>query len=462
MSKSVEIKYDNAINYKADPDNDIYVSDKQPHLKLRIFPNSKKGSSQGKKFYYDYYWNGKRKRHLIGELSKDNKSGVTPSKARDIVISYEALRKAQPPKHPLQGQQKELKGITLNKHFDTRFVIDGDIKPVEMKDGTRQGMLPKVFKQQVGRYNRHIRNSIGDTPLTNLTVIEIKDWFNSIRGNAPTEALKTLNLAKHIVSHLMKEDETIANVMPNRFALVDQKKLKATLDNKRELNKSPLDIDEFKALWNASDKWYNEVEGLFIKFVMASCLRGISVARLKLKDIIKKKGKYQITVLAKKNIITIRFNETLEQIYKDTLKARKQYPEPQEGYLFPKYVYTQEKGRVSTKRFVSDVANEPMGNDNIDRIFKGRKTRIEKGKIVPSKSGGIRGIASNTEPSILQYSLHDIRDTYASLCNTAEEVADLLGHTIGTTGEKYYRKKDTPHFDKVADLRETLTLRLVS
>ena len=462
MRKSVEIKYENAINYSSDPDTDIFVSDKQPHLKLRIFPNSKKGSPINKKFYYDYYWNGKRKRHLIGELSKDNKSGVTPSKARDIVIGYEALRKGNPPQHPLGGQQKEIKGITLNKHFDNSFVKDGDIKPVLRKDGTRDGMLPLVFNQQSKRYDRHIRNSIGDTPLTNLSVKEIKDWFNDIRESTPTEALKTLNLAKHIVSHLMREDETIANVMPNRFSLVDQKKLKTTIDNTRELNKSPLDVDEFKALWNASDKWYNEVEGLFVKFVMASCLRGISVARLRLKDIIKKKGKYQITVLAKKNIVTIRFNETLEQIYKDTLKARKQYPEPQEGYLFPRYIYTQEKGRSSTKRVVTDVSNQPMENDNIDRIFKGRKTRVQQGKIVPSKSGGIRGIASDTEPSVLQYSLHDIRDTYASLCDTAEEVADLLGHKIGTTGEKHYRKKDTPHFDKVADLRETLTLRLVS
>lgn len=461
--KPRNITYANAINYESDPDTDVFYPDIQPHLKLRVFPQAVKGKPQHRKLYYDYYWGSKRGRHCIGQIAEDNKTGITIAKARQIVIGYEARRKNPlSPSHPLGEKQRAFKGITLNSHFDSSFVKDGDIKPVQRKDGTRDGMLPLVFKQQNDRFNRHIRESIGTVPLTQLTTKEIKTWFNEIREGAPSEAIKTLNLAKHIVSHLLKEDENIANVLPNRFGNVDQKKLKQSIELQRKQNINPMEAEEFKAIWSACDKWHNPVEGLFIKFVMASVCRGVSVARIKTSDIETKKGRHQFTALMKKNMITIRFNDELEKIYKEVLKARKEYPQPEDGYLFPRYEYstTQED---STKRVVVGVHNKPMDNDCIDRIWKGRSSKLKKGKLVANKNGGIRGIAMEEETSCGKFGLHDIRDTFASFDDiTDEEKARLLGHKIGTVAEQSYTKANVNHWQKIADKREELFLRLVS
>ena len=92
---------------------------------------------------------------------------------------------------------------------------------------------------------------------------------------------------------------------------------------------------------------------------------------------------------------------------------------PLNGYLFPKYIYSKTKDR--TQRIVEGVADAPMANDDIDRIFKGGSTKLVKDKLVLNKAGGIRGIASETEPAIVQYSFQDIKDTCTSNCETLEQ-----------------------------------------
>ena len=457
--KAVQIRFDNAINYPTE-DFHYFVADTQPHLKLRILNSAVAGKPEGRSFYYDYYWQGKRIRHLLGQISKDNKSGITPPKARELVIGYEALRKQG--KHPLQGQQKSIKEISLNSHFAV-WKEDADIKPNVARDGTRDGLDPKFYNQQVSRYNRHIKDTIGHLPLTTLTTAQIKKWFDNIRKETKTESLKCLNLAKQIVNHLLKYNEELAEVLPNRFSKVDQKKLNTELANKRELQAVALEPEEFRALWKACDEWHNEVEGLYIKFVMASALRGINVATLKLDEIVKKNGRYQVRKVMKKTLNTVRFTPTMEEIYKEVLKARKKYPQPETGYLFPKYQYNQQ-------REVINVAHVPMSNDNIDRIYKG-KNKKEKQRTVNGvriretlkvlNSGGIRGIAQNTEPTVGKYGLHDIRNTYSTICDTEEERAVILGHSIGTTANKHYTQKDSRYFDKFADKREEIFLKLI-
>ena len=239
----VEIRYENAINYIPEIDRPYFVTDsKQSHLKLRVM-------QQGSKtFFYDYMWNGKRCRQRLGTLSDNNKDGITPTEARKLVGEYEAKRKGMPPRHPLSAEAPDVKGITLNSHFEV-WKDDAEIKPRTTKNGMQMGMLPLVFKQQVDRYNRHIRDlnfcdecgtphkypevccprknckskkyttkkNIGGMALTKLTVTEIKDWFDKIVIDTPTEALKVLNLAKQITQHLLTNNEDMA--MANRFAL---------------------------------------------------------------------------------------------------------------------------------------------------------------------------------------------------------------------------------------------------
>ena len=481
----VEIRYENAINYIPDLDRPYFVTDsKQSHLKLRVM-------QQGSKtFFYDYMWNGKRCRQRLGTLSDNNKDGITPTEARKLVGEYEAKRKGMPPRHPLSTEAPDVKGITLNSHFEV-WKDDAEIKPRTTKNGMQMGMLPLVFKQQVDRYNRHIRDlkicdecgtpykhppeegvycprksceskkstikkNIGGMALTKLTVKEIKDWFDKILIDTPTEALKVLNLAKQITQHLLTNNEDMAMAMANRFALIKQKEINKTLADHRKLNITPLSATEFKALWNACDTATNKVEGLFIKFCMASSLRGISIATMKTNDIEEVSGGIQYTAMMKKNIITIRFNKLEKSIIKEAKKLRLQdrYNVHSE-YLFPKY-------RRNHLAEVIGIYETPMSNSDIDRIFKGRSTKEKKGKLVLNTNGGVRGIAMNTEPSIGKRGLHDIRDTYASTDNlTSQDIAFLLGHKLGTVAEKSYTKHSTKHWQMVADMRESITLKLV-
>ena len=79
----IQIKYENAINYKPNPDSDYFVSDLlQNHLKLRVL------QSGSKVWVYDYIYRGKRKRHTFGTLAKERKgNGLTPAQARDLIHS---------------------------------------------------------------------------------------------------------------------------------------------------------------------------------------------------------------------------------------------------------------------------------------------------------------------------------------------------------------------------------------
>ena len=62
----IQIKYENAINYKPNPDSDYFVSDLlQNHLKLRVL------QSGSKVWVYDYIYNNKRKRYTFGKLAKE-------------------------------------------------------------------------------------------------------------------------------------------------------------------------------------------------------------------------------------------------------------------------------------------------------------------------------------------------------------------------------------------------------
>ena len=68
-SKPIQIKYENANDYKPNPDSDYFVADsKQDHLKLRVLRTGQKT------WVYDYLYNGKRKRHSFGELAKEVKA----------------------------------------------------------------------------------------------------------------------------------------------------------------------------------------------------------------------------------------------------------------------------------------------------------------------------------------------------------------------------------------------------
>jgi hypothetical protein len=455
VSNPILIKYDNAINYTVDPDRDIYVSDTQPHLKLRIFPTAKKGKPESRKFYYDYYWQGQRKRHLIGQLSKDNKSGVTPARARELVIGYEANRLSG--KHPFQEYSEDISKISLNTYYES-FMNRAEIKPSVSKRGLVMGNSPWEYEQKELRYKRNIlSNVIGTTPIVNLTLKEIKEWFDKKSMSTPTEAIKSLNLAKHMTRCLIEDNEVD---IPNRFTKVDTKPIKKSID--QALEKRPMTPEEYKALWFACDEWHNPVEGLFIQFVMQTSSRGKAIAELKKDDVKKVKGQYQFNNLHKGKRFLIVLNQSAEDIYLKALEKAKKYPIS--PYLFPNYIYSANgKGTKSTSRRqqVQGVRVEPMDSVSMRRIFKGRSTIRSGGKLITYINGGIRGIASQTEPSILTVNLHDIRDTWASMSSNLEEATDMLQNTNTSTVAKHYREKGLEYYTKLSNTRENLHLKLI-
>ena len=330
-----------------------------------------------------------------------------------------------------------------------------EIKPSVSKRGVVMGNTQYEYEQKEYRFNRAIKpNIIGTTPIVDLSVKEIREWFDNMVMSTPTEAVKCLNLAKHMTRCFIEDNE--ADV-PNRFTKIDTKPVKKSIDESQE--KRPMTSEEYKALWFACDEWHNKVEGLFIQFIMQTSARGRAIADLKREDIKKVKGTYQFNTLHKGKRFLIVLNPSAEEVYLKTLKEAKKYPIS--PYLFPNYIYAK-TGGVAPVTNVIGVRTEPMDNNTMKRIFKGRSTKQVMGKLVKHTNGGIRGIASIAEPSILTVNLHDIRDTWASMSSNLEEATDLLQNTNSATVSKHYRHKGAEHYTKLSVVRENLHKKILN
>jgi integrase len=455
--EAVQIRYDNALTYPTPKDAPYFVSDTTKHLKLRILTTCIVGKPEGRTWYYDYYWNGKRCRAKLGTIGTESKTAdsLTPKKARELVNSYESNRLQG--KHPLKEYEDDVSSMSLNIYYKS-FMNRAEIKPSVSKRGVVMGNTEWEYNQKALRYKRNLEtNVIGKTPIVDLTVKEIREWFDEMVMSTPTEAVKSLNLAKHMTRCFIEDNE--ADV-PNRFTKIDTKPVKKSIDENQE--KRPMTPEEYKALWFACDEWHNKVEGLFIQFIMQTSARGKAIADVKRDDVKKVKGQYQFNTLHKGKRFLIVLNDTAEDIYLKALKEAKKYPIS--PYLFPNYIYSRNgKGTQSTSRRqqVIDVRAEPMDNNSMKRIFKGRSTKKVKGKLVKHTNGGIRGIASIAEPSILTVNLHDIRDTWASMSSNLEEATDLLQNTNSATVSKHYRHKGAEHYTKLSVVRENLHKKLL-
>ena len=451
--EAVQIRYDNAITYPTPKDSPYFVSDTTKHLKLRILTSCVVGKPEGRTWYYDYYWQGKRCRAKLGTIGTESKTAdsLTPKKARELVNSYESNRLQG--KHPLKEYEDDVSSMSLNTYYKS-FMNRAEIKPSVSKRGLVMGNTQHEYEQKEYRYARAIQPTvIGKTPIVDLTIKEIREWFDTMVMSTPTEAVKSLNLAKHMTRCFIEDNEAD---IPNRFTKVDTKPIKKSIDE--ALIKRPMTEDEYSALWWACDQWHNKVEGLFIQFVMQSSARGKAIAELKRDDIKKVKGKYQFNTLHKGKRFLIVLNPTLEDIYLKALKEAKKYPIS--PYLFPNYIYGM-TGGVAPEANVVGVRTEPMNSTTMARVFKGRATKQVMGKLVKHTNGGIRGIASIAEPSILTVNLHDIRDTWASMSSNLEEATDLLQNTNTSTVAKHYRHKGTEHYSNLADIRESLHKKLI-
>ena len=452
--EAVQIRYDNAITYPTPKDAPYFVSDTTKHLKLRILTTCIVGKPEGRTWYYDYYWNGKRCRAKLGTIGTESKTAdsLTPKKARELVNSYESNRLQG--KHPLKEYEDDVSSMSLNSYYKS-FMNRAEIKPSVSKRGVVMGNTQYEYEQKEYRFKRAIKpNIIGTTPIVDLTVKEIREWFDNMVMSTPTEAVKCLNLAKHMTRCFIEDNE--ADV-PNRFTKIDTKPVKKSIDESQE--KRPMNSEEYKALWWACEEWHNKVEGLFIQFIMQTSARGRAIADLKREDIKKVKGTYQFNTLHKGKRFLIVLNPSAEEVYLKALKEAKKYPIS--PYLFPNYIYAK-TGGVAPVTNVIGVRTEPMDNNTMKRIFKGRSTKQVMGKLVKHTNGGIRGIASIAEPSILTVNLHDIRDTWASMSSNLEEATDLLQNTNSATVSKHYRHKGAEHYTKLSVVRENLHKKILN
>jgi len=452
--EAVQIRYENAITYPTPKDAPYFVSDTTKHLKLRILTTCTVGRPEGRTWYYDYYWNGKRCRAKLGTIGTESKTAdsLTPKKARELVNSYESKRLQDI--HPMKEYEDDVSSMSLNTYYKS-FMNRAEIKPSVSKRGVVMGNTQHEYEQKEYRFNRAIKiNVIGKTPIVDLTLKEIREWFDGMVQSTPTEAVKSLNLAKHMTRCFIEDNEAD---IPNRFTKIDTKPVKKSIDE--NLEKRPMNEEEYSALWWACDEWQNKVEGLFVKFVMITSSRGKSICELKRDDIKKVKGKYQFNTLHKGKRFLIVLNETAEDVYLNALKEAKKFPIS--PYLFPNYIYGRANGQSYTTEVVG-VRDEPMNSTTMARIYKGRSTKVVAGKLTKYSNGGIRGIASIAEPSILTVNLHDIRDTWASMASNLEEATDMLQNTNTSTVAKHYRHKGVEYYTNLAEVREAQHKKLIS
>ena len=444
----IQIKYENAINYKPDADNDYYVSDLlQNHLKLRVH---KKGS---KVWVYDYIYRGKRKRHTFGTLAKERKGdGLTPAQAREAVSAWEVLRKQG--KNPLAEKETNVRDMTLNKFFDEEFLHLSFVKPSQTlnRQGTpvRLGNSEDEYYAKQKIWNRHLRDTLGGVPVIEITTKMVSTWFDKIAKATPSHSLKVIGLAKYVTSQLLLMYEDLDNLTSNKFDRVNTQDIRKAVDLSR--NPTALTPEEFKAIWNACDEWHNKVEGLYVKFMMLVSARGKNVSEIKLTDMKKINGKYMFNILHKGKPFPIVLNDLAEEVYLQTLEAKKQYPFISQ-YLFPHYVYDSE-------RRVIGVTDKPMSKDTRQRIWRGRSTKQSRGMIVKA-TGGIKGLASIVVPSVATKSIHQIRHTYATNAENSYEAKDLLqNRTVGVI-DKHYRQKDFENSLKLAETQSKIARQLL-
>ena len=444
----IQIKYENAINYKPDADNDYYVSDLlQNHLKLRVH---KKGS---KVWVYDYIYRGKRKRHTFGTLAKERKgNGITPAQAREAVSAWEVLRKQG--KNPLAEKETNVRDMTLNKFFDEEFLHLSFVKPSQTlnRQGTpvRLGNSEDEYYAKQKIWNRHLRDTLGGVPVIEITTKMVSTWFDKIAKATPSHSLKVIGLAKYVTSQLLLMYEDLDNLTSNKFDRVNTQDIRKAVDLSR--NPTALTPEEFKAIWNACDEWHNKVEGLYVKFMMLVSARGKNVSEIKLTDMKKINGKYMFNILHKGKPFPIVLNDLAEEVYLQTLEAKKQYPFISQ-YLFPHYVYDSE-------RRVIGVTDKPMSKDTRQRIWRGRSTKQSRGMIVKA-TGGIKGLASIVVPSVATKSIHQIRHTYATNAENSYEAKDLLqNRTVGVI-DKHYRQKDFENSLKLAETQSKIARQLL-
>ena len=186
--------------------------------------------------------------------------------------------------------------------------------------------------------------------------------------------------------------------------------------------------------------------------MMLVSARGKNVSEIKLTDMKKVNGKYWFNILHKGKPFPIVLNELAEDVYLQTLEARKKYNfiSP---YLFPHYVYDSE-------RKVIGVTAKPMSKDTRQRIWRGRSTKQSKGKIVKA-IGGIKGLAALVVPSVATKSIHQIRHTYATNAENSYEAKDLLqNRTVGVI-DKHYRQKDFENSLRLADKQSKIARNLL-
>ena len=447
-NKKIQIKYENAINYKPDADSDYFVSDLlQNHLKLRVL------RSGSKVWVYDYIYRGKRKRHTFGTLAKERKGdGLTPAQARETVSAWEALRKAG--KNPLAEVAKDVRDMTLNKFFDEEFLHLSFVKPSSTvnQQGTpvRLGNSEDEYYAKQKIWTKHLRDTLGGVPVVEITTKMVSTWFDKIAKATPSHSLKVIGLAKYVTSQLLLMYEDLDNLTSNKFDRVNTQDIRKAVDLSR--NPTALTPEEFKAIWNACDEWHNKVEGLYVKFMMLVSARGKNVSEIKLTDMKKINGKYMFNILHKGKPFPIVLNDLAEEVYLQTLEAKKQYPFISQ-YLFPHYVYDSE-------RKVIGVTDKPMSKDTRQRIWRGRSTKQSRGMIVKA-TGGIKGLASIVVPSVATKSIHQIRHTYATNAENSYEAKDLLqNRTVGVI-DKHYRQKDFENSLKLAETQSKIARQLL-
>ena len=436
-----------AINYIRNPDSDYFVSDLlQNHLKLRVL------QSGSKVWVYDYIYNNKRKRYTFGKLAKERKAdGFTPAQAREQVSLWEAKRNQG--KNPLIEVTADARTMTLNKFFDEEFLNLSIVKPsttVNQQGRTvRLGNSEDEYYAKQKIWDRHLRDTLGDMPVKDISTKMVSDWFDKIAKATPSHSLKVIGLAKFVTKQLLTMYEELDNITSNKFDRVDTQTIRKAVDLSR--NPTALTPEEFKAIWNACDEWFNKVEGLYVKFMMLVSARGKNVSEIKLTDMKKVNGKYLFNILHKGKPFPIVLNELAEDVYLQTLEARKKYNfiSP---YLFPHYVYDSE-------RKVIGVTAKPMSKDTRQRSG-GRSTKQSKGKIVKA-IGGIKGLAALVVPSVATKSIHQIRHTYATNAENSYEAKDLLqNRTVGVI-DKHYRQKDFENSLRLADKQSKIARNLL-
>ena len=391
---------DNNVNVSA------YLKSAGDHLYVKV-------SEQGTAFWvFKYTFNKKRGESEIGRVDF-----ITFAEAREK--AFEKNKQLAAGLDPKIEKKKSKSGqfFTLNDLADHFF----------------SKKTTKTLYKDIGRYNKHIRNALGEYPLTQISPTDIETQLETIKAkNIPTATNKVLSQLKQIFKLGIK-----LGVIPySPAAEFDSHDAGGT----ERARKRTLNLDEVKLLYRAIDE--NIYQFQIINRHAISLLLMLGVRKMELLA-----AKWE----------EFDFENKVWRLSADRIKTEDDNDKEKKDFHIP------------LPQTSIDILLKLKAMSYSDYVFPARNRRTKEPHASESTlNAAIKKLFSLNQLSIPHFTVHDLRRTFSSLLASLKTPPHIkersLNHAIkGSEGVydqyDYFSERQSALLDLEYVLRDTIALR---